>query len=201
LGQTQTINFSPIQSQVVGAFPTNLTVAPNATSGLPVSLTSLSPAVCTASGVSVALLQTGQCILLATQAGNGTFGPAADVQVSFQVVQLQVMTFNPLTNRALGSPPFNVSASVNSGLPITFASGTPGVCSVSGNLVSLIAGGTCRIDASQVGSAVWAPIGPISQSFTVTGGAVGAGDGDVPLPVWVLLALGAVMLIGLKRRG
>ena len=92
--------------------------------------------------------------------------------------------------------PFIVSATASSGLPVAFTSGSPPVCSVSGNSVSLLAVGTCVLLADQSGNAGFAAAPQVSQSFLVA-----PADGAVPLPAWAYLLLGAGLLhAGLRRR-
>src|SRR6185436_5961781 len=59
-------------------------------------------------------------------------------------------------------------ASSSAGLPVTFASATPSVCSVSSTDVTVtgLAPGSCIIQASQAGDANWNPA-TVSQSFFV----------------------------------
>src|SRR5205085_2114788 len=54
-----------------------------------------------------------------------------------------------------------------SGLAISFASTTPGVCTVSGNTVTLVAAGTCTIVASQDGNGNYLAAASVARSFTV----------------------------------
>jgi hypothetical protein len=82
--------------------------------------------------------------------------------------QDQFITFNPLSNRTLDQSPFNVAATASSGLPVSFASSTPAVCTVSGSEVTLEAIGTCTIVASQDGDDTFNPATPVSRSFTVS---------------------------------
>ncbi len=71
-------------------------------------------------------------------------------------------------DKQLGDPPFALSASASSGLPVSFTSNTPGVCTVSGNTVTLIAIGTCSITATQDGNATINPATPVTRSFGVS---------------------------------
>jgi hypothetical protein len=48
-----------------------------------------------------------------------------------------------------------------------FASTTASVCTVSGTTATLVAPGTCTIQATQTGSVDYAAATPVSQSFTV----------------------------------
>ena len=60
-----------------------------------------------------------------------------------------------------------MSATASSGLAVGFASGTTAVCSVSGNTVTIVTGGTCTIRASQAGNTNYLAATQVSQSFTV----------------------------------
>ena len=82
----------------------------------------------------------------------------------------QTITFGSLSSQALGTAPFTVSATASSGLPVSFASTTTPVCTVSGITVTLVAAGTCSIEATQAGNASYAAATPVTQSFQVTAG-------------------------------
>jgi hypothetical protein len=62
-----------------------------------------------------------------------------------------------------------LSATASSGLTVSFASLTTGVCTVSGTVASLTNPGTCTIQATQAGNATYAAAQPVNQSFTVLG--------------------------------
>jgi hypothetical protein len=61
-----------------------------------------------------------------------------------------------------------LTASASSGLPVSFASLTPAVCTVSGVTATMVNPGTCTIQALQPGNGMFAAAAPVSQSFTVT---------------------------------
>jgi sugar lactone lactonase YvrE len=100
---------------------------------------------------------------------------ALNVSPSSQTIQLQGMglqqsqtiTFGALSNLTLGSAPFTLSATASSGLPVSFASTTTSICTVSGTTATLVAAGTCTIQATQSGNASYAAAAPVSQSFQV----------------------------------
>ena len=166
---SQTITFSALANQSLGAapFPVNAT----ASSGLPVSFNSQTMSVCTVSGATVTLVAVGTCTIQATQAGNANYAPAPPVNQSFQVTQeSQTITFGALANQPFGTAPFPVNATASSGLPVSFNSQTMSVCTVSGTTVTLVAVGTCTIQATQGGNANYAPATPVNQSFQVTQG-------------------------------
>ena len=52
----------------------------------------------------------------------------------------------------VGGPTYAVSALASSGLPVSYSSATPSVCSLEGSTVSFIAPGACTIEAGQPGN-------------------------------------------------
>jgi hypothetical protein len=128
--------------------------------------------VCTVSGNTVTLVDTGTCTIQATQPGNENFNPAPPVARSFAVRSNQktdqTITFAKPSNKKLGDPPFSLNATASSGLPVSFSSNSAGVCTVNGNTVTLVAIGTCSITATQNGNATFNPATPVTQNFTVT---------------------------------
>lgn len=80
---TQTISFSPLSTQTVGA---QITLHAMASSGLPVSYTSNSTSVCQVSGNVVTASAAGTCSITASQAGGSGYGAASPVTQTFNVV-------------------------------------------------------------------------------------------------------------------
>jgi len=164
---SQTIAFGTLANEPMGTAP--FTVSATASSGLAVSFASQTTSVCTVSGTTVTLAAVGTCTIQATQAGNANYAAATAVSQSFTVTAAsQTITFGSLSNQPLGSAPFAASATASSGLAVSFSSLTTAVCTVSGTTVTLIAAGTCTIQATQTGNANYAAATPVSQGFTVT---------------------------------
>jgi len=94
---SQTITFTSATpgSATVGGTP--YTVAATASSGLPVSLSSATPSVCSLSGSTVSSLAAGTCTTDANQAGNGEYEPAPQVQQSFAVASEPLVTSLPIS--------------------------------------------------------------------------------------------------------
>jgi len=162
----QTITFATISDKTIGTAP--FVVSATASSGLPLTLTSTTMPVCMVSGSTVTLVAAGTCTIQASQAGNSNYNAAATVIRSFTVAKLsQTITFGALSSKTFGVPPFSVTATASSRLPVTFASTTTAVCTVSATTVTVNAGGTCTIRASQAGDANYAAAPSVSQSFTV----------------------------------
>jgi hypothetical protein len=59
------------------------------------------------------------------------------------------ITFAPLSDVLLGSGNVTLSATGTSGVPVNFASTTPGFCTVAGNTATLTAAGQCSITATE----------------------------------------------------
>jgi hypothetical protein len=182
----QTITFARPADRQLGDPP--FTLSASASSGLAVSFTSNTAGVCTVNGNTVTLLATGTCTIQATQAGDDSFNPASPVAQSFAVKSTQksdqTITFAKPADRQLGDPPFALSASASSGLAVSFASNTPGVCTVGGDTVTLLATGVCSIIATQDGNATINPASPVTQSFTIsTQGGGGEQKAYLPLVV------------------
>jgi hypothetical protein len=162
----QTITFASLPNQPLGTAPFSVTAT--ATSGLPVKFASGTTPVCTVSGNTVTLLAVGRCTLQASQAGNAKYAPATPVTQGFQVTkEAQTITFAPLPNRRMGTPPFTVSATASSGLAVSFASATPATCRVAGDTVTLLELGGCTIKAIQAGNATYAAAAPVTQTFEI----------------------------------
>jgi hypothetical protein len=107
-------------------------------------------------------------------AGNANTAAAA---ASKAYAATQTITFASPGNQTVGTPPPALTASASSGLPVTITSTTAGVCTVSGNTLTLVAAGTCTLTANQAGNGTFAPAPAVMRSFTVTGG------GGAPTPL------------------
>ena len=164
--RNQTITIQPVSGLTLGAG--GVPLGATASSGLPVSLASSTPQTCVVSGGSVSPVNVGVCSIIATQGGNPMFAAASPVAVSFPVKLAQVITFNAPPSLPFLSPPFQLSATATSGLPVAYVSNTPPVCTVSGSTVTIVAAGTCSVTANQAGDATYTPASPQTQSFTVT---------------------------------
>ncbi len=89
--------------------------------------------------------------------------------VSLTVSQAsQTITFGALSNQALGTQPFALSATASSNLAVFFTSTALPVCTVSGVTVTLLAGGSCTIQATAGRQRQLRRSAPLSQHFLVT---------------------------------
>ncbi|WP_340152588.1 putative Ig domain-containing protein, partial [uncultured Marivirga sp.] len=79
----------------------------------------------------------------------------------------QTITFDPIADKVYGDADFTLSASSNSGLPISFSVAS-GNASLSGNTVTITGTGLVSIQANQSGDANFNPATTVSQGFEVT---------------------------------
>ena len=100
---------------------------------------------------------------------NGTSGGGA----------AQTITFGAIGTQTVGTP-LTLTATASSGLAVSYASSTPGVCTVSGSMATFVSAGACAITASQSGNSAYAAAAAVTQSFsvaaeaqTITFGAIG----------------------------
>jgi hypothetical protein len=164
---SQTITFPALSNRAYGTDP--FPVSATASSGLPVTFASLTAPVCNVAGNTVTLLTTGACTIQATQAGNADYLAATAVTRSFQVTKdSQTISFGVLASQSLSVHQIALSATATSSLPLSFASKTKGICTVTGSTSTLLAVGTCAIQATQPGDADYLAATPVSQSFQVT---------------------------------
>jgi hypothetical protein len=167
---TQAITFDAIGDQSLAASP--VTARASASSGLPVTLTSSTPAICTVAGSLIALIGAGSCTIHATQPGNSVYPAAVPVDRQFQVLAIaQTIEFPPPGDRQLSAVLVVASAIATSGLPVEYASLTPSICTTDGSAsIALAAIGQCIVRASQPGNARFAAATDVDRSFNVLSG-------------------------------
>ncbi|WP_158792752.1 S-layer family protein [Granulicella sp. L60] len=144
--QAQTITFGPLPNQPFGTAAFN--VSGTASSGLTVTLASMTPMVCTVSGSTVNLVSAGTCTIQATQAGNATFAAATPVSTSFTVTMVTPTIGFTVPNQSYGAAAFSVSASSNSTGVFTYTV-TSGPAILWGSTLTLTGIGTVTLQASE----------------------------------------------------
>jgi hypothetical protein len=161
---SQTISFPAIGTQVAA---TTIDLVATASSGLPVTFTSTSPAVCTISGSTASLISEGFCGIDVSQAGNSEYFAAPTVYQQFGVAHAHQTIGFPTIPTQTAATTLNLVATASSGLPVTFTSNSPAICTVSGSTASLIASGFCGINASQAGNNEYLGAPTVAQQFGV----------------------------------
>ena len=167
---TQAITFAAQSAKSITQSPVAVTAT--ASSGLPVTFTTTTPAVCVATGPdgsSIVLLDAGTCRVQADQPGTAAYNAAPSVSRNFTVSKLaNTITFPGISGKTLAQTPVIAAATSSSGLPVTFTTSTPAVCTVSGGTVDLVAAGTCSVRADQAGDGVYAAANPVTRNFAVS---------------------------------
>jgi hypothetical protein len=179
---SQTLDFPTIANKTFG--DADFDPGASASSGLPVTYSSQTGAVCTIVSAKVHLVAAGTCEVTAEQGGDADYEAAAPVQRSFQVTKAaQTITFTAPTDRAFGSADFDPGATSSpSGLPVTYASQAVAVCTIVSGKIHLIAAGECKVTAEQGGDADWEAAAPVQRSFQVSAPAASAPPSIAPEP-------------------
>ncbi|MBY0485799.1 MAG: hypothetical protein K2P85_01195 [Flavobacteriaceae bacterium] len=79
----------------------------------------------------------------------------------------QTITFGSLANVTYGDASFNLTASSDSGLDLTYVSSNTNVATILGNVVTIVGAGTTTITASQSGNASYNPAVSVDQNLLV----------------------------------
>ena len=173
---TQTIGTISFTPPTVAVGSTTTASATGGASGNPVTFTSTTPLICSATGTNgstITGVAVGTCSITANQAGNADYAAAPPITQTIAVGQgtqtIGTISFTPPTV-AVGSTTAASATGGASGNPVTFTSTTPLICSATGTNGSTITGvavGTCSITANQAGNANYAAAPPITQTITV----------------------------------
>ncbi len=150
-------------------------------------------------------------------ANRNYFADSGSVDIDISAAT-QAIEFPPMPNVKMGAEGFVLGATTDSGLPVTYTSLTPDVCTVSGTTVTIVGVGTCSIEASQAGDGNHGPAQTVTQSFrvlptdsstpetsTASPFAILGGSGSIP-PGLLLVVLAAgilaavLTLLGLRAR-
>ena len=153
--ESQTITFDPFTPTVRLNDP-NFNVTATSSSGLPVTFVSSNTNVVTVTdNNTITIIGAGTATITAQQIGNNIYTPATSVVKTIIVSKLdQLITFDNI-DKVFGNAAFTLTASVNSGLPITYSISTNTAATLSGNTVTIIAAGTASITATQAGNSIY----------------------------------------------
>ena len=173
---SQTILFGALPTKTFGNAPFTIS-ATGGGSGNPVTFISDNPAVATVSGNTVTIIGVGTANITASQVGDANHFAATPVDQVLTVNKAnQNITFAQLPTHALGEPDFALTATVPSGLTVTFTSSNPFVASVIGNIVTIVGVGTTVITASQSGNTNYNAANDVSRDLLITYPLIAAWD-------------------------
>ena len=138
------------------------------TSRLNVNFTSNTLGICTVSAGLLTMVSEGDCSITASQSGSSSYLPAKSVTNVMKLSKgTQTITFSPTSTLRFDSGPYTLQASASSGLAVIFASNSSNVCSISGNLLTMISVGVCSISASQPGNGLFAAAPEVIQAINM----------------------------------
>ena len=163
----QSISFTPIPTKTTTS--ANFSLDANATSGLPVSFTSLSPHIATVdSNGTVTILGHGVATFRASQDGNVSFHAASAVDQNLTVTKTsQSISFNAIPNQNLSSGTCFLIGSSSSNLTLSYTSSDLSIATVNGNLVTFIQAGSVAITANQGGNHLYATATSTTQNLVI----------------------------------
>ena len=169
---TQGIGFAPIATPIKYGRQI-IQLRATASSGLPVAFTSSDRSVAVVDGNTLIIVGAGTTIIAANQAGNADFAPAKEVlqQLVVQKGQQLITFVQPLDVNSEDPRQFQLEASVNSLLPLTYQSSDTKIAVVSqAGVVSIPRGasGPVTITVRQAGDGSWEAAAPISRTFQVS---------------------------------
>ena len=105
--------------------------------------------------------------------GGDSDGFVARLAGDLRAVSAQTISFPLQANQPFvlyGTFLIDPPATASSGLPVSYASDTPGVCAISGITVYMLAPGICTVVASQPGNYQWLPAPDVSQALLILPG-------------------------------
>lgn len=150
----------------------------SASSGLDVTLTTLSPRVCTILGDTLTLLAIGTCEIQGNQPGNDEYLPATPFTFKYQIVKAaQEIEFDRIDDIGLDEMYVDLEAYSNAddeNIKPSYTTSTPQICIIEEDRVQLLAPGDCTVLASHPGTDLYAAAPEVSQTFKVLPARVGS---------------------------
>ena len=147
-------------------------------SSLPLTYQSTTPTICNVLQNQIQLLTPGQCTITATQSGNQFVEKALPVNVSFNVVGQNAITFTLPNNLLLALKTYTLNGNSSSGLDVTYESLTSDICSISTTSLILNKMGTCSIRAKQTGNNFYHPAQTVDATTQIVDSRVTADQPD-----------------------
>ncbi len=176
--KTQVITFI-LPSQVSVTVQSVLFTAASS-SKLKVVSTSKSPEVCSTVGSKIILTgQIGNCSLLFSQTGDGNYLAASPVSAKLLVLGLNQINFHLPGALLLSQGTYLLDGTSWSGMPITYKTSSNGICSLLGNVLTLISSGKCTVSAMQTGSDLYLAATEVIRTVEISAARVTADVADI----------------------
>ncbi len=125
---------------------------------------------CSLSGADLTITDnTGTCAVTATKDADAHYSSATSASRTITMVQANqtIGTISPTSGSLSGGSDTLSPATSSAGLPVTFASTTTGICTVSGTTVTYVAEGNCGITANQSGDTHYNPAPQVTGTIVV----------------------------------
>lgn len=166
--KTQTIAFEDIPIKTIDSDV--FTIDAIASSGLPVTLTSMNDSIATISGNTVTVVSGGEVVIEASQEGSDDYYPAQNAREILTVTKSNnVITFpEPIGAIGLHVGTYSLNATASSGLDVTYISSNDLVAEVDESTLNFKSAGIATITAMQAGDASYKEADPVTQTFTVS---------------------------------
>jgi hypothetical protein len=155
--------------QKVSVINSYFSITDSDTSGQPITVTSISPTICSNKKNAILPLVPGKCLIRLSQKGNAKFLSASAKNITILIQGANVISFTPAVSLPLSSGTYLFMGSSTTGLPVSYESTTPDICAVSGSTLTLIKLGTCIITGSQSGSNIYSAALPVNASIMIQG--------------------------------
>ncbi len=186
--ESQTLTSGPLPSAYLSD---TYDLAVTSSSDLPVTY-AIDPATtngsCSLEGSTLTFSAVGTCVVDADQAGDASYTAAPTLPITLEVTLHPQSVTVPSITTAYYDESVSLTATSDSGLPVTYALGGgtgEGVCTLSDATVHFTGLGTCEIDLTQAGNDIYAPATPAVLSIVVvlrppSGGGGGGGVAGGP---------------------
>lgn len=162
----QTIDFPEITTKTYGE--ADFTLPEKTNKGQTIVYQSTNTNVATVSGNTVTITGAGETNIIASQAGNDDYLPAATVTRKMTVNKIaQTITFPELPTKTYEDIPFTLTATSSEGLTISYQSINTEVATVDGATLIIVGAGTTEIIATQEGDATHYAAAPVTRTLTV----------------------------------
>jgi len=151
-GLAQSITFTQPSSLTTVSEDQRLSATSN--SGLSVLFRTTTPSICTIQGGALAPVAAGNCVVVASQAGDGTYSPAEEVSrtvvITFVAKSPQRITISPVSAMILEDSPQQLSISTITATALQLTASPSNVCTIDlQRRVTAIGEGICNVRALQ----------------------------------------------------
>ena len=158
---TQSFTITGLAQSITFAQPSALTtvsedqaLSASSTSGLAVSFRTSTPSICTIQGSALAPVTSGSCVVVASQAGDGTYSPAEElsrtVAITFVAKSPQRITFAPVSAMVLEDAAQQLAFTTITNTAVQLSAGPSNICTLDAQRkISAIGEGVCNIRAFQ----------------------------------------------------